>query len=427
MNIELIKHINFRKPVMQCLLTCILLLSASNLLAANDTTWVQTSLDDVPVNGLLITTESHILAATYGDGVYRSTDNGESWEAINNGLINHSVLCLSKGAQNPDHIFAGTEGDGIFRSTDGGDSWEAMNNGLTTPVIFSLAAAENGFIYAGTSMGGIFRSGDNGDNWASANNGLTATEVVFDLLVHTNNDIYAATNAHGIFRSTDDGATWELSGLQNVDVRTMVSRSPENIFAGAWFDGIFHLDQNNRNWDSIGLFDRHIMELAVNSAGDIFAATHGWGVSRSTDKGATWSNFSEGLSDAGAWCLAVHENGYIFAGTSSSGVFRAMQPLTTSLEPVLTQIPDEFQLEQNYPNPFNPSTNISYRIFENSSVLLTVYDMLGKKVATLVNEIQQPGEYNIRFNAAEYLSGGFYFYTMQTNRRSETRRMVLVK
>jgi hypothetical protein len=93
---------------------------------------------------------------------------------------------------------------------------------------------------------------------------------------------------------------------------------------------------------------------------------------------------------------------------------------------VLAKIPQKFALYQNYPNPFNPSTTISYDLPERSRVKLSIYNILGQEVATLVNGEQEPGRYNINFDASG-LPSGIYFYTLQTPYFTKTNKMVLVK
>ncbi len=90
------------------------------------------------------------------------------------------------------------------------------------------------------------------------------------------------------------------------------------------------------------------------------------------------------------------------------------------------EIPKQYTLSQNYPNPFNPTTRISFTIPKNSFVNLTVYDMMGRAVQELVSSEMNGGDYTFEFNAAS-LSSGIYFYRMQTNEFTETKRMVLVK
>lgn len=92
------------------------------------------------------------------------------------------------------------------------------------------------------------------------------------------------------------------------------------------------------------------------------------------------------------------------------------------------ELPTEFQLEQNYPNPFNPSTVINYKIPVQGHVLLTVYDMLGRVVATLVNAYKHAGNYSVLFDAGRIgLSSGMYIYRISTGNFSDSKKMLLIK
>ncbi len=84
------------------------------------------------------------------------------------------------------------------------------------------------------------------------------------------------------------------------------------------------------------------------------------------------------------------------------------------------------QLNQNYPNPFNPLTKIKYQIAKNSFVTLKVYDVLGRKVETLVNEKQTAETYEVTFSGVKY-SSGIYFYRIQADSFTDVKKMVLVK
>jgi hypothetical protein len=88
--------------------------------------------------------------------------------------------------------------------------------------------------------------------------------------------------------------------------------------------------------------------------------------------------------------------------------------------------PQGYALENNYPDPFNPSTTIGYRLPLRSHVTLSIYDMLGKVVATLVNGQQDAGTYSINFNAGG-LSSGVYFYRLQAGTFTETKKLTVVK
>lgn len=91
-----------------------------------------------------------------------------------------------------------------------------------------------------------------------------------------------------------------------------------------------------------------------------------------------------------------------------------------------SEIPDKFILKQNYPNPFNPTTQIRYSIPEATEVSLEVFDLLGKKVATLVNEEKQPGTYTVNFDASN-LASGIYLYRLRAGSYVSTRKLILAK
>lgn len=98
----------------------------------------------------------------------------------------------------------------------------------------------------------------------------------------------------------------------------------------------------------------------------------------------------------------------------------------TSVEQDGNSLPAVYSLNQNYPNPFNPSTRINFSIPENETVSLVVYNLIGEKIADLVNEVLPAGNYTVNWNA-ENVSSGIYFYALSTNNFSETRKMILLR
>lgn len=87
---------------------------------------------------------------------------------------------------------------------------------------------------------------------------------------------------------------------------------------------------------------------------------------------------------------------------------------------------DDYRLFQNFPNPFNPATIISYKLNSDGFVSLTVFNLVGQEVATLVNEFQEAGTYSKQFDASN-LSAGVYLYKMQVNGYTSVKRMTLIK
>ncbi len=104
----------------------------------------------------------------------------------------------------------------------------------------------------------------------------------------------------------------------------------------------------------------------------------------------------------------------------------------TKVSSTISENPLDYSLEQNYPNPFNPSTTITYRVGMDGHsstpafVVLTVYDLMGKEVATLVNEEQAAGTYSVKFDASQ-LTSGLYLYRLRTGAFAVTRKMLLLR
>jgi hypothetical protein len=91
-----------------------------------------------------------------------------------------------------------------------------------------------------------------------------------------------------------------------------------------------------------------------------------------------------------------------------------------------SDLPTTFAISQNYPNPFNPTTAINYDIPQRTFVSVKIYDVLGREVAQIVNEVKQPGRYSVRFDGTN-MSSGAYFYSITAGNFHQVKRMVLVK
>jgi hypothetical protein len=126
-----------------------------------------------------------------------------------------------------------------------------------------------------------------------------------------------------------------------------------------------------------------------------------------------WTQIDSGLPGVCAVNALVVSGANPFAGTYGNGVWR--RPLFEIIMGIKNQhnnLPANFALHQNYPNPFNPATTINYSLPKSGLVTIKVYDILGREIITLVNEINSPGNYTIQFNGSK-LSSGIYFYRMQ--------------
>ena len=121
-------------------------------------------------------------------------------------------------------------------------------------------------------------------------------------------------------------------------------------------------------------------------------------------------------------------------GDSRTVVDRRLDSARSRYNRIITSTPDQqarpapnqVKLNKNYPNPFNPQTTISFVLPEPAGVNLTVYNILGQKIRTLIDQSMSGGRHRVQFNGAN-LASGIYFYRLQTNRETITRRMTLIK
>jgi len=441
----------------------------------NGTNWtaVSAGLTNLYVNAFTVS-GTNLFAGTEGNGVYRSTNNGASWSATGT-LSTPYVYALAVSGTD---IFAGADGDGVFRSTNNGASWTLVSTGLTNTRVFALATSGTN-LFAGTFGGaGVYRSTNNGASWTSAGSGLTNTSV--NTLLVSGSNLYAGTE-DGIFLSTNNGTSWTSAsnGLTNTFVHALVI-SGSNLYAGTE-DGVFHSIDNGANWTAInnGLTNPTIFALAVYDT-NLFAGSNGNGIwkrpidsvvpveltsftantngnsvslswststetnnsgfslerkqvfsSQSTVNNEEWNEISFILGHG----TTTETQSYSFEDnnlTSGKYLYRLKQidfdgtfEYSNEVE-VIINAPEKFELSQNYPNPFNPSTKIRYQVASTNPVNLKIYDVLGNEVATLVNEVQPNGNYEVEFNASG-LASGTYFYKLQSGEFIQTKKMVLIK
>ena len=147
----------------------------------------------------------------------------------------------------------------------------------------------------------------------------------------------------------------------------------------------------------------------------------------------SWTNYKNAFNSAQNAFVQTYST-YSPAHTSLKNSFDDLNKAINDLVKVTTDIagneniPEDFSLYQNYPNPFNPATVINYKIAAYSHVQLKVYDLLGREVATLVNEYKQPGSYNVEFRVkGSELPSGVYLYNLKAGNFSDTKKLVLLK
>lgn len=327
-------------------------------------------------------------------GIFLSTNNGATWTSVDSNLWGGRFL-LYAGSGNDIYL---TPGLGLYLSINNGTSWTATaDSGLTNTDIFAFASLNN-TIFVGTNGGGIFRSTNKGNSWTPADSGISFWAGGFVCALGAKDtNLYCATWAGSliegtvpvwVYRSTDNGNSWSFAskGIQG-------DGSSSFVFAG---NNIF---------------------LSTNTA----ANEHRLFVS--TNEGTTWNqvDFDHGT----ILSFAVCDSDFIVS--TEDGVWsRPLTQVLTTVHQNNHQSPAVFSLAQNYPNPFNPSTLITFSIPTKSYVSLTVYDVLGRKVRTLLTETLETGTHEVMFDASNCTSG-IYFYRIENGSFSQTRKCLLLK
>ncbi len=406
----------------------------------------------------------YLFAGTDWCGIYRSTDNGLNWHYASIGLP--FVAARAFAVNSIGDVYTGISFGGMYGFTGSSDQWVAKNAGLMNCRINAIAIDEDDHIWAGTDKG-IYYSTDNGNNWIKHDSGIPAENSIISLAAQSNDKLFACSY-DDVFRSMDNGEHWINISSALSEFNCMTSDSSGRLFAGTHSSGIYRSEDNGDNWTKIdtGLTDDYISDICSNASGIIFAGTVNMGIFRSLDTGNHWEQINNGLTDSTIYCITINSSGSIFCGTASGvfvstdngdnwaltntgldntevsflavdnndfvfactpegGVFRSIKP-STAIELEANAIPYSFKLEQNYPNPFNPKTVISWQLAVSSHVNISIYNILGQKVAILVNKKQPAGMYSIEFDGSN-LASGLYFYQINASDFTQTKRMLLIK
>ncbi len=266
----------------------------------------------------LLNNKNKVWAGTFISGVRVSTDNGHKWKSSNKGMkafpINQ-IICRPDG-----NIF--TASGEIFGSPDKGATWNQISN-LGDQNIYSIAINSKHHYFAG-SWTGINRSTDFGNTWEHFVVDSYSRSVPF-ILIDTLDHIYTACD-NGIFKSTDNAKTWTrlTSGTGVYYTKTLCINSKGFFFTGSTTEGMFRSVDQGERWERIntGLSTTTIFSLALNHYDHLFAGTN-IGMFRSTDEGLTWQEINSGRIRTHVYSVVVSNNNTIYSG-GIGGVFISM-------------------------------------------------------------------------------------------------------
>jgi len=427
--------------------------------------WVQTAgtpegggITDMVVtsNGTIIVSCASFNWPSGQGGIRRSTNSGTTWI---NSFQHYTARTLELGDNG--YVFAvswdypANNSEGLWVSTNEGETWgnHRYLAGSGNNIFSVLVKDNNQTVYIGTRTG-VLKSTDGGFGFISVNNGIPAKSWVRDLAAAPGGEIAAATT-NGVFISTNNGINWsQVSGVPAAD--TVVSLEFDNT---SNFDGGSKLlmgTDNKSIYQSLEeseylfallfyIFSEGNSEVAdmriilgAFLACEYPETNNGGGVSMSTNGGANFTKINEGLpnnpktSALGVRVIQRLDNievletyvGLFENSNNGAKIFKRTFPI--GIHQISTKVPNVFSLSQNYPNPFNPMTKIKFDVAKVSNVNITVFDVLGRHITTLINEKLEAGTYETEWNANN-VPGGVYFYRIETENFSETKKMLMVK
>ena len=301
-------------------------------------------------------TKANILYMATNDYIYKTRDEGKSWQNMSRGMTHSRVIALAIDPLFPPNILAGTKGDAVFKSYDGGQRWVSQRAGLDDVTISSVvhqlvfAPGSSHHIYAATSLG-VFESEDGGETWVKRMEGMKEVLMVVTLDVDPQQPqtLYAGTSG-GVYKSIDGGRGWHKvnTGLVSADVlkssralgvtRIKVDpHKPDRVYI-ATLNGLYSTTDGGQSWRRIGesLPDQMLSDLLLDpNRAEVLYVGHREGVSKSEDGGMTWELCNEGLTNLNIRALAIRalDSNVLYVGTNGKGLFRS-RDRAVSWEPV---------------------------------------------------------------------------------------------
>jgi photosystem II stability/assembly factor-like uncharacterized protein len=321
--------------------------------------------------------------------VYKTTDGGNNWEIINNGMTTPFVNALVIDYNNPNTIYAAT-GGGVFKTTNGGGIWNAVNNGLNNPWVRALAMdpVNPNILYAGTGLGGgVYKTTNGGSNWEGTSN-PTGPFSITSLIINPGDRtrLYAGTEVDGVFRTRNSGENWipindgftDVAGTpfwSTVSSLTIDPRDPAIVYCGM-ADFLFKTTTGGDSWFPVnhnlnGLFVR-AMAIDPGSHNTLYVATGYGGVFKSTDGAGTWTALNNGLDDGDAWSIAIDPGDrntlYVGVGQAFGAVHKYTQ---TGTVPGVLQI--NAGLNGSWYDPGTDGQGFFIDVFPTSSVMFAAW------------------------------------------------------
>ena len=431
-------------------------------------TWsnYQQSMPGLQVHDFCVDSVTQAYYIACSAGIKRSTDYGISWQSVSSYLDTISfwkIVCPQSQI-----LYTGR----YFTSNDGGDLYKIIDTeiksfekkGSVSAKITAFAFKDSTTFYIGTDIG-LFMTQDAGQTFSdiTPSNLDSTAKIINNLDLHGNN--LTVGTRHGCFSVSildtilqwtfpkisrnnqriisSSNIFWDL--MINDNIQGLRTLRDNTICAGGTSGRIYrglqkisaqiHINPNKLAFGTVKIGNQKDMLVNITNYGldtlDIYGITSShfaFSAQPQTMKVPPGYSCADTIRFFPTSSTMLNENIIITCNTTNSPIILNVSGNGTLLgvDNKDPNKPKYFNLQQNYPNPFNPSTAISFDIPLTSFVSLKIFDLLGREIATIISEEMQAGSY-IRYWNASNISGGIYFYRLQTGFFTETKKLVLLR
>lgn len=393
---------------------------------------------------------TNILYNTMGSlGIFRSLDAGSTWTNINNQINNYRVAGwnIVFHPTHPDTIYFTTTRC-VFRTYDGGDNWTWCNNGLPDSTAFWQIVIDPVnpscvYIYH-SGRNSFYRTLDGGDSWVDISSGPNVERpLVIACDPFQAGHIIASCRYGSVNESFDYGDSWNeilnyYPYLYYVFGEITFDPYNQGVVFGCissgnqTYDGIWRSNDNGQTWfqwstniPNYGIYD---LKFSCINPSRMYAVINRGGIYVSNDWGFNWTQQNNGLENLYSYLITTvpeNSNERLYFSTYT-GAYTALI-LASAISENQTEMPVKFELFQNYPNPFNPITHIRFGLPKASDVTLELFNILGQKITTLLDEWKPTGYHIIDFNASQFADGIYYYRLTSGKEFVQTKKLILIK
>jgi len=417
------------------------------------------NIDDSPSNPDIV------MGGSQDNGISFTTDGGTTWRHNTSWGGDGSGVTINPFDPAEFYwtlgVYSGNWPFPRHRSTDYGQTWTRIDNGIeptsqwwnriktdnASPV--TLYTNQESFLYYSTNRGDNWFKrnttafGDWVSNFSVRKYGDTALTYVCTFSVNTGQRLYLQTGSGNFIERSGDF----LDGLKigAIGMHPTNSSIAYAVVIGLYSaHKVYKTTNRGTNWTNItnNLPNVPATDIVVNPNDDdvLYLGTE-MGCFKTTSGGTNWFRWNDGLPQAAIITqlktYTTTEGLFVLAGTYGRSVWTRQEDSPVGIGNITEGLPKRFELKQNYPNPFNVQTKIQFSIppFPQGTSLrkgaremtrLVVYDILGREVAVLVNQVLNSGSYEVHWDASNFPSG-VYFYTMAASDFSDVKRMILIK